>query len=65
MLVNITMKFHEDIFNGLKVKERTQVCHRNYYLQSSKGITKNIYPGVMGLAICTSSDVGSYLCDVP
>ena len=37
MLVNISMKFHEDILNGLQVTERTQSCHRNGYLQSSKG----------------------------
>ena len=41
MLVNISMKFHEGIFNGLKVIERTQFCHRNCYLQSSKG--HNLY----------------------
>ena len=29
MLVNISMKFHEDILNGLKVIERTQFCHRH------------------------------------
>ena len=37
MLVNICMKFHEDILNGFKVIERTRFCHRNCYLQSSKG----------------------------
>ena len=51
MLVNISMKFHEDILNGLKVRERTQFCHRNCYLQSSKGHnSKNIYPRIMVLA---------------
>ena len=51
MLVNISMKFHEDILNALKVIERTQFCHRNSYLQSSKGHnSKNIYPRVMVLA---------------
>ena len=34
MLVNISMKFHEEILIGLKVIERTQLCHRNCYLQS-------------------------------
>ena len=60
MLVNISMKFHEDNLNGLKVIERTQFCHRNcyMYLQSSKGHnSKNIYPRVMVLALCTSSNV--------
>ena len=59
MLVNISMKFHEDILNGLKVIERTQVCHRNCYLQSSKGHNSiNIYPKIMILALCMSSNVG-------
>ena len=59
MLVNISMKFHEDILNGLKVIEWIHFCHRNCYLQSSKGHnSKNIYPRVMVLTICTSSNVG-------
>ena len=59
MLVNISMKFHEDIFNGLKVLEWTQFCHRNCYLQCSKGHnSKNIYPIVMVRALCMSSNVG-------
>ena len=41
MLVNISMKFHEDSLNGLKVIQRTQFCHRNCYLQSSKGRNSN------------------------
>ena len=56
MLVNISMRFHEDILNGFKAIERIQFCHRNCYLQSSKGHnSKNIYP--MVLALCTSSNV--------
>ena len=43
MLVNISMKFHEDILNGLKAKEWTQFCHRNSYLPSSKGHNSKIY----------------------
>ena len=43
MLVNISMKFHEAILHGLKVIERTQFCHRNCNLQSSKGITLKTY----------------------
>ena len=59
MLVNISMKFHEDILNGLKVIELTQFCHRNCYLQSSNGHnSKNIYQRVIVLALCTSSHVG-------
>ena len=59
MLVNISMKFREDILNGLKVIERTQFCHRNCYLQSSKRLnSKNIYPRAMILALCMSPNVG-------
>ena len=43
MLVNVSMKIHEDILNGLKVIERTQFCHRNCYLQSSKGHNSKNY----------------------
>ena len=52
------MRFHEDILNGFEVIERIQFCHRNCPLQSSKGHnSKNIYPIVMVLALCTSSNV--------
>ena len=58
MLINISMKFHEDILNSLKVIDRTQVCHRNCYLQSSKGQNSlYIYPRVMVLTLCTSPNV--------
>ena len=61
MLVNISMKFHEDILNGSKVIERIQFCHRNVYLQSSKGQNSNIIcPRVMVLALCTLCNVGFY-----
>ena len=43
MLVNISMKFHEVILNGFKIIERTRFCHRNCYLQSSKGHNSKIY----------------------
>ena len=59
MLVNTAMKFHEESLNGLKVIERTQFCHKNCYLQSSKGHkSKNIYPIVMIFALCTLPNVG-------
>ena len=83
MLVNIYMKFHEDILNGFQVIERTLFCNRYclclpmcmvrtkfvtdtayvclcaWYIQSSKGHnSKNIYPRVLVLALCTSSYVG-------
>ena len=59
MLVNICMKFHEDTLNGFKVTERMRFCLRNCYLQSSKGHnSKSINTRVMGLAFCTSSNIG-------
>ena len=65
MLVNICMKFHEDILNGFKVTELTQFCLRNCDLQSSKGHnSKSINTRVMVLAFCTSSIVGKYLHEV-
>ena len=36
MLVNICMKFHEDILKGFKIIEQTWFCPRTCYLQSSK-----------------------------
>ena len=66
MLINISMKFHEDILNGFQVTEQTRFCHWNCSLQSSKGHnSKTIYPRVMVLAICTSSNVDWYFYDVP
>ena len=57
-LVNICMKFHEDILNGFKVTEWTRFCLRNCYLQSSKGHnSKNTKPRVTVLALCTLSNV--------
>ena len=65
MFINISMKFREDILNGLKVIGPTQFCHRNCYLQSSKGHnSKHIYPRVMVLAFCMSCNVGYYLYEV-
>ena len=59
MLVNISMKVHEDTLSGLKVKEQTQFCHQNCYLQSSKGHnSKTLYPRVKVLALSMSSNVG-------
>ena len=37
MVLNICLKFHENISNGLNVTERTGVCGRNGNFQCSKG----------------------------
>ena len=51
--------------NGYKVIERTRVCHRNCYLQSSKGRnSKRIITRVVVLALCMLSNVGYYLYEV-
>ena len=56
---NTCMKFYEHILNGIKAAERTCFCHKDYYLQSSKGRnSKSINTRVMGLAFCMSSNVG-------
>ena len=59
MLVNICMKFHEDILNDFKVTEWTRFCLTNCYLQSSKEHnSKSINIRVMVPAFCMSSNVG-------
>ena len=59
VLVNISLKFHEDVLKGFNVIERIRFCHCNCYLQSSKGHnSKHIYPRVMVLALCTLTNVG-------
>ena len=59
MVLNICMKFLEDILKGFIVIVRTRFCHRNCYFQSSKGHnSKNTYPSVTVLARCTSINVG-------
>ena len=56
MMLNTCMKFYEHILNGFKVIElivieQTRFCHRNCYLQSSKGRnSKSINTRVMVLA---------------
>ena len=37
MVLNTCMKFHEDILEDFNAKERTRFCHRNYFLERSKG----------------------------
>ena len=62
MLVNISMTFHEDILNGFQVTERTAlysilgIATATYKVQ--RDISKNIYPRVIVLASCTSSNGG-------
>ena len=59
MVLNISIKFHQDILKGFKVIERTRFCHRNCYLKSSKGHnSKSINTRVMVLVLCTSPNVG-------
>ena len=54
MLIDIHMKFHEDILNSFQVIERTRFCDG----QKSKGNnSKSINARVMGLALCTLSNV--------
>ena len=56
---NTCMKFNEHILNGFKVVERTLFCHRNSYLQISKGHnSKSINTRVMVLALGLSSNGG-------
>ena len=65
MLVNISMKFHENNLNGLKVIERTQFCYRNCFLQSLKEHrSNNICPRVTVSALCTSFNVDYYFYEV-
>ena len=43
MLVNISVKFHEYILNGLKVIERTQFVTKTATYKVQRGITLKIY----------------------
>ena len=54
MLIDIYMKFLEDILNRFQVTRQTRFCDG----QSSKGNnTKSINAKVMVLVLCTSSNV--------
>ena len=47
MLVNICMKFHEDVFNGFKLTERTWFCHRTANYKCPRDVTQKIHtPGL-------------------
>ena len=54
MILNICMKFQDDIFNGFHVKHRHDLS-QNCFLQVQRGITKNTYSRVMVVVLCTSS----------
>ena len=59
LLVNISITFHEDILNGFQATERAELYSVLHIAKVQRGITqKNIYPRVMVLVICTSSNVG-------
>ena len=54
MLINIYIKFHEDILNSFQVIDLTRFCDG----QKSKGNnSKSMNARVMVLALCTSSNV--------
>ena len=57
MVLNICVKFHENISNGFGVTERTRVCSRNGNFQGSKGINyKSMQSRVTFPVLCTSSN---------
>ena len=66
MVLNICVKFHENISNGFDVTERTQVCGRNGNFQCSKGSnSKSMQSRVTVPALCMSSHGAKYLSEVP
>ena len=61
MLIDIYMKFLEDILNKFQVKEQKQFCDR----QNSKGNnSKSIPARILVLVLCTLSNVNWYLYEV-
>ena len=64
MLVNICMKFHEDILNGFQVTERKRFCDRLFFVTDSRQArskghnSKSVNTRVMVLKLCMSSNVG-------
>ena len=50
------MKFHEVILNGFQVLERIRILSQKLILTKGHN-SKNIYPKVIVLALCTSSNV--------
>ena len=57
MMLYISMKFHENIFNGFQVTEQTQFCDTPKDRQD--GQTR-----VMALVVCMSPDDVLYFYDV-
>ena len=54
IVLNIFVKFHENIVNGFEVRERTRVCGRNGNFQCSKRIySKSMQSRVTVSALCT------------
>ena len=54
MLIDIYMKFLEDILNRFQVTEQTQFCNGQH---SKENNSESINARVMVLALCTSSNV--------
>ena len=56
MVLNICVKFHENISKGFDVTKRTRVCGRNGNFQCSKGNNyKRMQSSVTVLALCMLS----------
>ena len=61
MMLYISMKFHDTIWNDFQVIERT----RNEHCQISKGNnSKNVWRKATVLVVCTSSDDALYFYEV-
>ena len=56
IVLNICVKFHENILNGFEVTERTRVCGKIAIFQCSKGNnSKRMQSTFTVLALCTPS----------
>ena len=56
MVLNICVKFHENIFNAFEVTERTRVCGKIAIFQCSKGSnSERMQSRVTVPALCTPS----------
>ena len=62
-MLNICVKFHENILNGFDVTERTRVCGRNGNIKCSKGNnSKSMQSKVTVPVLCTSSHGAYNMC---